>query len=560
MNKWNKLLIVVLCLAMLLAIVPTVNTVNAAGEFGISAGTAGGTAGSEVAVDITLKNNPGFTALNMALLYDTEYLTQKSVENKVADLAMSAGPSLVWDGVENYTEDGTLATVKFQIASDAPAGDYEIKLVFWDASNEDLEEVSAMVIPGKITVECSHIEKTEVHENAPTCMENGNYKYYTCSCGDVFKADGVTETTVENETIPALKHDFSEKIEDAAHLVSGSGGNCQEVKVYYYDCIRCDAIGTAAFDGTTTGEHQMESTWTSENGKHYHKCSASSCTHIEDEASCFGGTATCLNKAVCAACDQEYGALAVCDFTGEKAEEQYLKQEANCQAAAVYYMSCTVCGKAGTGTFSYGEADSSNHIGGTELRDAAEASCTVDGYTGDTWCKGCDTRLETGTVIPSGHKLKKIAYVPATHEAPGNVEYYFCSVCDKLLADEQATTELTADEVIIPQGEHDYGDDYCADENNHWKECECGSRIKEGAHSYGAWETVLQPTANSKGSRERSCTVCGDIQTDELPAISTPATGDNSQLILWITLLIFSACGLFLTVLLIPYKKGKYLK
>ena len=40
----------------------------------------------------------------------------------------------------------------------------------------------------------------------------------------------------------------------------------------------------------------------------------------------------------------------------------------------------------------------------TEIRDGKAASCTEDGYTGDTWCIDCETMIAAGTVIPAtGH-------------------------------------------------------------------------------------------------------------------------------------------------------------
>ena len=45
------------------------------------------------------------------------------------------------------------------------------------------------------------------------------------------------------------------------------------------------------------------------------------------------------------------------------------------------------------------------HTGGTEIKDAKDATCTENGYTGDTCCKGCGAKLESGKVIPAaGHK------------------------------------------------------------------------------------------------------------------------------------------------------------
>ena len=68
--------------------------------------------------------------------------------------------------------------------------------------------------------------------------------------------------------------------------------------------------------------------------------------------------------------------------------------EANCHAPAV----CEVCQN------EYGEKNPENHDGGTEVRGQKAASCTENGYTGDTYCLGCEALLQTGEEIPAaGH-------------------------------------------------------------------------------------------------------------------------------------------------------------
>lgn len=64
--------------------------------------------------------------------------------------------------------------------------------------------------------------------------------------------------------------------------------------------------------------------------------------------------------------------------------------------------------------------DPNNHAGGTEIRNAVAATCTAEGYTGDTYCKGCGAKLSSGTAIA---KLAH-TWVDATCTTPKT-----CSVC-----------------------------------------------------------------------------------------------------------------------------------
>ena len=73
-----------------------------------------------------------------------------------------------------------------------------------------------------------------------------------------------------------------------------------------------------------------------------------------------GGEATCTNKAKCEICGAEYGETKPHSYAQIKSPE-YLKSASTCTAKAVYYTSCTECGRSSKGTkneatFEYGNA------------------------------------------------------------------------------------------------------------------------------------------------------------------------------------------------------------
>ena len=134
---------------------------------------------------------------------------------------------------------------------------------------------------------------------------------------------------------------------------------------------------------------------------------------------------------------------------------------------------CSICGTA------YGELDATNHAGGTEVKNAKEATCGAEGYTGDIYCKGCNEVVEKGTTI-------------------------------------KAT----------------------------------------GEHTYGDWKVVKEPTKTTKGEKQRTCSVCGHVDSKEIPVLSdTPATGDDSNIMLYSSMFTVSLAGL--VVLLLAAKKRK---
>ena len=91
---------------------------------------------------------------------------------------------------------------------------------------------------------------------ATKCTEYNIY-WYACSvCGANAKDDPNAADKFYTST-EAGDHSFSEKLEDASHLVAGTGTDCQNAKKYYYDCAYCDEIGTTIWTSTTFGAHSF---------------------------------------------------------------------------------------------------------------------------------------------------------------------------------------------------------------------------------------------------------------------------------------------------------------
>ena len=74
-----------------------------------------------------------------------------------------------------------------------------------------------------------------------------------------------------------------------------------------------------------------------------------------------------------------------------------------------------------------------------EIRDAKAETCTENGYSGDTYCKTCDMKIKDGNTINAHHTLKYHDKVEPTCTATGMEEYWECTVCKNLYADEDCT-------------------------------------------------------------------------------------------------------------------------
>ena len=251
-------------------------------------------------------------------------------------------------------------------------------------------------------------------------------------------------------------------------------GNCLTAVV-----CECGYVITAAKPAHTFNE------WTSNgNGTHTRKCTGVGCNGIETE-NCSGGKATCTEQAVCTVCHTGYGdalghnftiaqhdethhwnKCSRCDATDTKAN--HTGGTATCREKAV----CEVCRSA------YGKLSAANHVGGTEIRDAKPQSCIENGYTGDTYCKGCGEKLSSGTVIHAdGHKggtatctdkaecevchekygepdanhhtgIEMVDAVPATAASTGTVAHWRCTACGKLFADADGKREIRSEDTV----------------------------------------------------------------------------------------------------------------
>ncbi len=147
-------------------------------------------------------------------------------------------------------------------------------------------------------------------------------------------------------------------------------------------------------------------------------------------------------------------------------------------------------------------------------------------------------KFSSYTVVYSTHELTKAAAKDASCTADGNVEYYTCSHCGKLFADEKAKTEVTADAVTVKAG-----------------------------HKLEKVEAKAATTQAAGLKEHHKCSVCGKLFADaegktetteaEITVAklkpdtgSNPATGDETPLVLLAVLMSVSAllaAGAFLS-------------
>ncbi len=208
----------------------------------------------------------------------------------------------------------------------------------------------------------------------------------------------------------------------------------------------------------------------------------------------------------------------------------------------------------GTVTDNYGTVETNsgrvvNNYGGTvggtsAINNYYKLTYEADNVTvsGLTVKNGNSYILSTASVTlapPSGRHFKSIEITPegATLTENDNGTYTLSGVTENI-----ELTVITID--------HSYSTKWMSDGTNHWHECECGAKADETAHSGGTAtckdKAVCSVCSTAYGElathnyKDGRCTVCEVADPNYVPETDNPKTGDNSNIALWITLLLLS--------------------
>ena len=158
----------------------------------------------------------------------------------------------------------------------------------------------------------------------------------------------------------------------------------------------------------------------------------------------------------------------------------------------------------------------------TKVINKKDATCTEDGYTGDTVCVICGKEITKGEVIPAkGHTEVIDARVEPTCTEPGKTEGKHCSVCNAIIV---AQTEIPATghkEETIPGKEATCTDTGLTD----GVRCSvCGvvltpqTEIPATGHKWDEGKITTAPTCENAGVKTYTCTVCNATKTEAVDA------------------------------------------
>ncbi len=256
---------------------------------------------------------------------------------------------------------------------------------------------------------------------------------------------------------------------------NGTETTLEAVKIPTVDCFggtaTCTAKAVCASCGNAYGEMKAH-TYTvlqKDADNHWYKCADCDATNTKEAHK--GGTATCTAKAVCTVCNTEYGNLLSHTYDQKVAADAYFAKAADCVNAAQYYKSC-VCGQKGTETFLHGESLGHDFVTGT-----------VYVKTETTHAKQC-TRCDA-TAAAESHKGGT-----ATCTAKA-----VCDVCGVTYGNLAA---------------HNPAQTWEKNDTYHWKLCTtagCTEELEKAEHAY-QWVVDTPATETTEGLKHEAC-VCG---------------------------------------------------
>lgn len=324
--------------------------------------------------------------------------------------------------------------------------------------------------------------------------------------GTAEKSKGATCTTAgytsHKCTVPGCNYEEYEWIEPLGHEWSKEGTvtqeqSCENPEITTYKCERTDIWPACKATKQVETKPALGHTW--DEGK------------VTKEATC---SETGVKTYTCSRC----GGTKTEEIPKTKHDyEEHVETPATCTSRGVSYYVCKNCGL----TTSKKQTPATGHIH-TEVRNKKDATYTDDGYTGDTYCKDCGKKLETGTVIPKLVETEHDYGEWVLDQAPTCKKYgarhRICKNCGDREVDVLDKVDHSWELVSTTPATCTIG------EIQHYKCSVCGETKDVtlsnplGEHSWDNGKVTKEATCTEDGEKIYICTVCNTTKTEVIPA------------------------------------------
>lgn len=334
----------------------------------------------------------------------------------------------------------------------------------------------------EVTVTVDHVYNEVIVRDA-TCMEEGEKTAICSVCG--IKQEGSTKA------IPKLNHVWN------TDYTIDKEASCTEKGEKSLHCSVCDEIKEDSVQSIPETGHQN----TELRNKKEATCTAEGYT----------GDTYCKD---CGAKLQTGKAIAKKAHTWDAGK---ITQEATCVKTGIKTYTCTVCKTTKTE-----EVPATGTHKNTELRNVKEATCTEEGYTGDTYCKDCGSKIASGQKVnKTEHTWNSGVITTSPTCVERGVKIYTCNICQTTRTEElpatgnHQNTELRNAKEATCTAEGYTGDIYCKDFGT---KLQTGKAIAKKVHTWDVGTVTKAATCTEAGIKTYTCTLCAATKTEELPA------------------------------------------
>lgn len=427
------------------------------------------------------------------------------------DISNLSTSNLSYTGAEEYTKNTSTYSTTYSngILSTCESINYLVMPVGTDYSFK-LSPGSGYYLPDTITITKNNVALTA-----------GTDYTYDSTTGEVrINAGQINYPMVLTANASDHQHIYNK--EDTSDTYKAADATCDTAAAYYYSCT-CGKAGTETFyDGEPLGHDWGEPNWQWTNDG---TAAAVTFTCQRDNTHTQSPSVTIESTTTDPDCTKDgqtlYTASAILDGTTYTSTNTVKINMLGHTGGTATCHSQKICERCLTG---YGELNPENHEGETEIRNRTEASCTEKGYSGDTYCLGCDTKIADGTEIDVlGHDSETVAAKAATCTEVGNTPYWHCITCDKYFSNEECTEEITQEDTLIPATGHreieaiSAKEATCTGTGNtpywHCKTCDKYFSNKACTEVITKEDTLIPATGHGKteitGAKEASCTAEG---------------------------------------------------
>ena len=459
---------------------------HADGKLSISMDNVEIVAGETARVTVSVSGNVGMVCLVLQTSYDKSvFTTGPAIDGDFGNITkgtVSAGNKWVFATDYNVDTNGDFVSFDLTVSEDAEPGTYPITLIvkeLFDDSFTDIEyEVSSAtvnVLPGptritfdadEVTVDADNIDsfrQTDGSLIVPVPVrakkipaDNGMAAFNIVFSSDAEIVSVDAGSAIANTDVFQVGPDYTNIWVDTNEITAADA----EIAVVNLK-IPHEVTAPSAFNVQIAASDDPDDFLLIDKTTYVARTAGGSVT--VSVSAHVAGDAVRENE-VPATCtvNGSYNEVVRCTICGEILSSEPRTIEAGhkyvpvvtpptCTEKGYTTYTCSECND----SYTADEVPANGHDPGSPVREnEVPATCTASGsYDEVVYCTVCHAELSRDhkTIDPIPHDLIHFDRIEVTVRADGSIEYWKCSVCEKLFSDAEGKNEIAAADVVIPK-------------------------------------------------------------------------------------------------------------